>query len=75
MRSASFTLRMESWCLLLSFELQCHLSDRAINFCVVELRAVRCEFESHNVHPWNASNLNTESRAFAEQSSLLRKKS
>jgi hypothetical protein len=42
---------------------------------VVELRAVRCEFESHNVHPWNASNLNTESRAFAEQSNLLRKKS
>jgi hypothetical protein len=31
--------------------LHCHLSDHAIDFCVVEFRAVGGEFESHNVHP------------------------
>ena len=42
---------MESWCLLLSFELQCHLSDHAIDFCVVDFRAICCEFKCHDVHP------------------------
>ena len=35
--------------LALSFELECNLSDPAIDFGVVEFRAVRCEFKSQDV--------------------------